>query len=486
LCGLCSTPFAVAKQQETALLFAPQVYSNKMPLHGATARRDICPICGLEMMLRQILMNRSNATGRHFEGRQIRYLYFYPTYFFSPETMDVFRTIHNRLQRISFTELRRQLTVGTMENGSQILRLDASTLQHLEPLLLAIDDLSETDTDRYTRMHFPKGDPVTFYFLGIPPAGRDAKDAESWIHPAFLALLMPICVDVKVVASASPLPLLLDAHEMDETVFLDGAHSFVRSLVERDHINIDQVLPTLQRLMVGYLIHVDANSRQVRGQWDYRWSDIPPLSRDLAADAAYAFHYLKKWQRNAGLESIPMSKTQQYLTYFDYLKKGGNTMSHASELVALSRQFYRAKGYRTNNILRPLSVAAKAVLAIDPRLFETQEDVVEVVHGELNGFMKRVRNDAYGFPSPRDEDETPQEAEQRREAYRQRFADYFVGRVFYEALRGDVAALRGKQLNLLKNAYEVCYLDAARRDRQAGKAMDEEIEDVVEDEVSPS
>ena len=484
VCSLCSSPFAARKQQEAALLFSPQVYSNKMPLHGATAIRDICPICGLEMMLRQVLMNRTNATGGRFEGRNIRYLAFYPTYFFSPETLEVFRTIHNRIQRISFTELRRQLVVAGTNNEPPRLRVDATTLQQLEPLLLSAEDLTDTDEDRYARMHFPQGDPVTFYFLGIPPAGRDAKDAESWIHPTFLALLMPICVDVKVVASASPLPLLLDAHDMDDTVFLDGAHAFVRYLVEQECLNVDQVLPALQRLIVGYLIHVDANSRQARGQWDYRWSDIPPLARNLATDAAYACSYLKKWQRKAGTEFLPVSKVQQYLTYIDYLSKGEDTMGHARELVALSRQFYRAKGYRSNNILRPLSVAAKAVLSIDPRLFETQEDVTEVVRGELDAFMKRVQHDAHGLPSPRETEETPQEAAQRREAYRQRFAEYFVSTVFYQALRGDVAALRGKQLNLLKNAYEVCYLDAVRRDRQAGKATDEEVEDIEEDGAS--
>ena len=99
----------VAKQQEAAILFSPMVYSNKMPLHGTAAIRDICPICSLEIMLRQLLMNRSEATGRRFEGRQIRYLSFYPTYFFSPETLEVFRLMHNRIQRLSFTELRRQL-----------------------------------------------------------------------------------------------------------------------------------------------------------------------------------------------------------------------------------------------------------------------------------------------------------------------------------------------------------------------------------------
>jgi CRISPR-associated protein Csc3 len=49
------------------------------------------------------------------------------------------------------------------------------------------------------------------------------------------------------------------------------------------------------------------------------------------------------------------------------------------------------------------------------------------------------------------------------------FAAYFVGDIFHDTLRGDKSALRGKQLNLLKNACEAIYRDAAAqewRDRQ--------------------
>ncbi|MGH8071944.1 MAG: type I-D CRISPR-associated protein Cas10d/Csc3, partial [Candidatus Entotheonellia bacterium] len=472
LCTLCSSPFDVRKQQETAILFSPQVYSNKLPLHGSTAIRDICPICSLETMLRQLLMNRSNVSGGRFEGREIRYLYFYPTYFFTPETLEVFRTVHNRLQRIGFTELRRQL-VDSDAQGKPVLHLDRHTLQRLEPLLLASDDLSGSDDDRYTRMHFPDGEPITFYFLGIPPGSRDAKNAESWIHPAFLALLLPICLDVKVVASASPLPLLLEADEITETVFLDGAHPFVKAFVRQDRINVDQILPCLRRLTLGYLVHLDANSRQGRGGWDYRWSEIPPLARDLAADPAFACLYLKKWQRNAGAESIPLERAQRYIAYLDTWGEEGETMSHARQLVDLYRQFYRASRYNSNSILRPMAVAAKTILTADPRLFE-REGLTEAVRGELAAFMERVRNNrADGRPSPRQMDESPEQAARRREEAMQRFAEYFVGTIFYDTFRGDVAALRGRQLNLLRSACEVLYQDAGARDRQNRQAMEE-------------
>lgn len=482
VCSLCSSPFAVTKQQESAILFAPQVYSNKLPLHGATAIRDICPICSLEVMLRQILMNRSNASGGRFEGRQVRYLYFYPTYFFSPETLEIFRTIHDRLRRVGFTELRRQLTGKTDNNGAADIRLNAASLQRLEPFILSSQELSGSDSDRYVRMHFPEHEPITFYFLGIPPPSRNAKDAEAWVHPTFLALLLPICLDVKVVASTSPLPLLLEADELPETVFLDGAHPFVQALVGRERINVDQILPCLQRLMVGYFIHVDANSRQGRGGWDYRWSDIPPLARDLATDAAYACSYLKKWQRRNGTDGIPFGKVQQFVNYITYLREGGVIMSPARTLVDLSRQFYRARRYNSNSILRPLSVAAKAILSADRRLFVDREGLTEAVRGELAAFMDRVsRGDAVGFPSPRLAGEEAKDAARRREAAMRSFAEYFVGTIFHDTFRGDVAALRGKQLNLLKNAYEVLYRDAQAQSRKEAEEVDAEQEAVVEE-----
>ena len=122
----------------------------------------------------------------------------------------------------------------------------------------------------------------------------ETKLSESWIHPAFLALLLPICLDVKVVASASPLPLLLEADEITETVFLDGVHPFVKALVGQDRINVDRILPCLRRLTLGYLVHLDANSRQGRGGWDYRWSDIPPTGARSGRRSGFRLSLSKK------------------------------------------------------------------------------------------------------------------------------------------------------------------------------------------------
>lgn len=468
LCSLCSSPFEVAKQKEAAVLFSPQVYSNKLPLHGSNGLRDICSLCGLETMLRQLLMNRSNASGGRFEGRRIRYLYFYPAYFFTPETIEIFRIIHDRLRRISFTELRRHLVVEG-EDGAE-LRLEPDNWQLLEDLLLTPEEDYDPAEDRYVRMQFPPTDPITFYFLGIPPPGRDSKDAEAWIHPAFLSLLLPLCVDVKVVASESPMPLLNEANEMSETVLLDGAHAAIGYLTQKERLNLDQVLPTLKRLASGYLIHIDGNS-EAGGKDFYRWQAFPAVARHLSESSLYAFHYLKKWQRRAKLDGIPVSQARLYLEYEQIFSDGeNNEMNHAKELTMLYRRFYRASRdsqgrLRSNAVLKPIAEVAKVLMTPDLRVLGS-EGIIDAVRGELMKLVERVdgnRADGY-IPKIQIEERWMVDESAINE-----FSDYFVNTLFNDSLKGDISALRGKRLNLLKNACDVIYRDleaAERADRK--------------------
>jgi CRISPR-associated protein Csc3 len=227
-------------------------------------------------------------------------------------------------------------------------------------------------------------------------------------------------------------------------------------------VNVDHVLSTLQRLAVGYLIHLDANSGMGRGGFDYRWQNLPALARDLDSSPLYVFHYLKKWQRQRGFDTLPASKVGQYLDYAQTYLEGGKAMSHARELTRLYRQFYRASrtSLSAHNVLRPLTVAARAVLDADPRLFADAESVGEVVYGELHARIEGAgERRLFYFPKG-------SSAGSREQAMRA-FSDYFVRRVFQEALRGDKSALRGKQLNLLKNACEAVYHDMEAQERAA-------------------
>jgi CRISPR-associated protein Csc3 len=279
---------------------------------------------------------------------------------------------------------------------------------------------------------------------------------------------------VKVVASESSMPLLLEADELDETVFLDAPHDFVTDLMGRERITLEGLLPRLQALTAAYLIHLDGNARMGRGGYDYRWHTLPPLARNLSADPIWALAYLKKWQRANGIDAVPADKAHQYLQFVSTLAalKGGNSMSHARTLTTQYMQFYRAKRRNSNSILRPISIAAQAILEADPRVFD-REGLTEAVRGELRDFMDRVgsrRADGRFAPGSNWES---------REAAMRQFAEYFVCTLFHDTLRGDKSALRGKQLNLLKNACEVIYRDAAAEEwgNRQGEGSEEQEED---------
>lgn len=229
------------------------------------------------------------------------------------------------------------------------------------------------------------------------------------------------------------------------------------------------MLPALRALTVGYLIHLDANSGVGRAGWDYRWQELPAVARDLATSPLYVFHYLKKWQRAADRDGYGVDRARLYLNYVTYFDERGKSMSHAQELTKLYRGFYRAEGFKSNAILKPIQVAARVILEADPRLFDT-DGLLEAVEGELNGLVSRVLSDrAEGRLPP------GSTVQSRAEAIRV-FSEYFVNEVFIGALGGDQSALRGRQLNLLKNACEAVYLklDAAEREARRAASVEEQ------------
>lgn len=495
VCSLCSSPYHVDVQQEAAILFAPMVYTNKQPLHGGynKAIRHICAICGTEMMLRQLLMKRGRESGKNFEGRRTRYLFCYPTYFFTPETLKMLRLLHDHLRRVSFTALRRALLPENNEEA-QVANLHPSTFQCLSPFLCTREQQTDPEQDRLFRLRYEEREVITFGFLGIPPANNDAKDAEAWIHPAFLALVLPLVLDIKVVASESMLPLFNEANELAETVAFDGAHAFVRYLCSvripgnsengsdpRDthasRLTLDDLGPALQRLTAAYLIHLDGNAKAGGKGYDYRWNDLPALARDLATSPLYAFHYLKKGMRSSDSDTISGAKAALYLDLFKYLAPGGDPhMTHAQNLTRLYRQFYRGIGYRPNAILRPLSVAAKAIMDADPQAYPEPQALEEFVHGELHKMLQRIETGQIDGYFPRGS------THESRDTAVANFSHYLVHEVYDKGFGKDRAAFRGRQLNLLKNACEVIYLAEQRREkleREArGEAPDDEGQDL--------
>lgn len=133
VCAMSSSSYTVTEQMESATLFTPQVYSNRQILFNAqAAKRQICAIWSVEIMLRQILMNQTNATGGDFEGRKYRYLYLYPAYFFTPETNIFLQKAYSWIRRTRFdADIRRHLV-----SDKQIAQFNIENYQQVDSLLL--------------------------------------------------------------------------------------------------------------------------------------------------------------------------------------------------------------------------------------------------------------------------------------------------------------------------------------------------------------
>ena len=104
-------------------------------------------------------------------------------------------------------------------------------------------------------------------------------------------VLLPICLDVKVVVSESSSPLIVEADELPETIWFDGAHAAIRTLIGQDdrsgserwsgsESNVDEVLPALQRLIAAYLIHLETEYAPPKEQWQ-RFMPIANALTDL-------------------------------------------------------------------------------------------------------------------------------------------------------------------------------------------------------------
>ncbi|OCR00511.1 type I-D CRISPR-associated protein Cas10d/Csc3 [Oscillatoriales cyanobacterium USR001] len=465
VCAMSSSSYTVTEQMEAATLFTPQVYSNRQILFNAqAAKRQICSIWSIEIMLRQILMNQTNATGGDFEGRKYRYLYLYPTYFFTPETNKFLQKAYSWIARTRFdADIRKHLI-----SDQQIAKFTLDNYQKVDVLL--IEENLKAEDDRTFKISYPENQPLTFFFLALPP-GKDATDTESWVMPAWLALALPLILDVKTVASESPVPPYLSGADFDKTVMLDGEHQAIRSLIKRDDYRLDGILPRtsnerkfspLNALSAAYCIHLEVN-RKKDGNPD--WGKLSDLARDLETSPLYVFHYLNKWLRKQDkLDSVPIAKIYLYLKFYYYFEPEGKTVNQFRELTRLYRRFYRAqtkgKPPKANAVLKPIDEAADVILKIDKAYLNHSESLTDAVAARLSsGLMTKVRRKAAEgrrtYALVNGELRYLTSPEERQAIYD--FARYFVEDVFYGTFKGDRSRLAGTQLNLIRDTCDYLY-----------------------------
>ncbi|WAL59118.1 type I-D CRISPR-associated protein Cas10d/Csc3 [Thermocoleostomius sinensis] len=467
VCAMSSSSYTVTEQMESATLFTPQVYSNRQILFNAqAAKRQICAIWSVEIMLRQILMNQTNATGGDFEGRKYRYLYLYPAYFFTPETNTFIQKVYSWIRRTRFdADIRKHLVTD-----QQVAQLNLENYQQVDSLLIQ----AESDRDQTFKLNYPN-EPMTFFFMALPP-GRDATDTESWVMPAWLAFALPLVLDVKVVASESPVPPFISGADFEHTTVLDGEHQAITTLVKKEQYRLDAILPRtteifspLNALSAAYCIHLEVNRKK---DGDPDWGKLAALARDLETSPLYVFHYLTKLVRKLDWDSAPISKIKLYLDFYHCFDPQGDDVNQLRELTRLYRRFYRAKSQyaKPNAVLKPIDEAADVILKVDKALVPDDQALTDVVAARISKLMTNVRRrTAEGKPTLAFVDGKWKPAltvEEERQAIYE-FAQFFVKDLFRETFKSDRARLAGMQLNLIRDTCDYLYRLTDDEERKA-------------------
>lgn len=492
ICSISHSPYTVTEQMESAVLFTPQVYTNKQMLGGSNAKRNISSIAGIEMMLRQILMNQTQAVGKKFEDGKYRYLYFYPTYYFTPETNKFLQKAYSGIAQTRFdTSIRNHFISKDKDLQAN---LERDRYQSIDAFL--IDESPQPGKDRTFKLAYPEDQPMTFYFMAMPP-GRDSTDTESWVMPSWLAFAFPMILDVKTVVSESPIPPFNDGAEFEESVFLDSAPQAFRVLTKRDRFRLDYILEgwtengiqypaPLNVLTAAYAIHLDVNARQGKSGYDANWGRFTELANDFETSSLYVFSYLNRWVRKQSNEMARIEKIKLYAYHFypcfdPYTKYDSNleelivgeesSLNHPKKLTELYRRFYRAnKRYnpKSNAVLKPIDIAADTILKAESSVFKG-ETLVAAVAAEVFKLMDRVH------ASTAEGRWVMSKREEERQAVLD-FARYFVVDVFDKSFAGDRARLAGRQLNLIKDTCEFLYRLEDDKENRSGSRKPEEQE----------
>jgi CRISPR-associated protein Csc3 len=520
ICSISHSAYTVKEQMESAVLFTPQVYTNKQMLGGSNAKRNISSIAAIEFMLRQILMSETQEVGKKFEDGKYRYLYFYPTYYFTPETNRFLHEAYDQIQQTRFDAgVRNHFISKQLQADFSLTNYQTTGLFQLKEIPGA--NLSETEKPndseepeakkvRIFKLNYSENQPMTFYFMALPPEKRgktDPTDTESWVMPTWLAFAFPMILDVKTVVSESPIPPCTDGTEFEQTVFLDSAPQAFRVLTKDDHFRLDYILEGWERngakypaplkvLTAAYAIHLDVNAKQGKGGYNANWGRLAELARDFETSPLYVFSYLKAFTRNQKVDAPSIAKIRLYTYYFypcfdpyveyreELIVNEKSPIHHPKKLTEMYRTFYRAKSTKgkptkANAILKPVDEAADVILKAEFSACRG-ETLVDYVAARIFSLMNRVHSSTaegrWVFKNS--------ERDQEREAILD-FARYFVIEVFEGTFKGDRARLAGRQLNLIRDTCEFLYRiedDKARRAKKEKEGEDSEDDNLTSEE----
>jgi len=423
-CSLCSSPFQTNWQKKTSVTFGNQAYTHKNRLGSTNLVRGICELCEVEMMLRQIMIqSKRNLVGGGYDDAKIKWLYFYPTYFFTTETARFISHAYLQMKRLNLSDVCKELRKGmTLAN---FINLDEMVID---------PEIPNPDDDDLLKMKFDTNDLATFYFCGIPTRGSKPTDTESWAMPAFLSLLMPLVFNAKVVVTESQIPLYHSSEEWKETVVLDAPHSFVQHILRQDKLRIDEIEPALRKVAAIYDINVDVFQKRRETKWQH----LNEIARNIDTDPLYVFHYLEAFRRKQGWDSFPKPRDgetsipERYIQNYQYI--GGDKMSLIEEVSKRCFKFYGPDGFKANSILKVITLIEGII--VNSRPTTDQDDLKYMAAGMVSNHIERIeKGGAKGYSQLRSN------PEQREIAIRE-FVEYFYDEVFMKNNNGERALLR--------------------------------------------
>ena len=421
-CSLCSSAFETEWQAETAVIFGNQAYTNKNRLGSTNLYRGICELCELEMMLRQIMIqSKLNLVGGRYDDAKIKWLYLYPSYFFTTETAKFVGSAYRQMKNLNFFDVRKALHKG----------MSVRDFINLEKVVID-SEMPDPDDDFLLKMQFDTNDLSTFYFCGIPTLGSRPTDTESWALPAFLGLLLPILFNAKVVVTESQLPLYHSGEEWKETVVLNAPHPYVKHILGSLEIRIDEIEANLRKIVAAYDMNIDVYQKDGKPQWQH----LNEVARNIDTDPLYVFHYMEAFRRKQNWDSFPkprdgeQSIPERYIQAYHHI--GGDKMSLIEEVSKRCFKVYSPDNFKPNSVLKVITLVEDVIVNSEPKICTT--DLKYQIIGEVSNLMQRIRTSraqGYARIHPKEEPSAIHE-----------FVEYFYHTVFDQYYDGERGLLR--------------------------------------------
>jgi CRISPR-associated protein Csc3 len=470
-CTLCSSPYECAPQDISVVLFKGQQYSNKAKIDTSKVVRGICPICSIEMMLRQVQQGMPPKTAQDEKPITV---YLYPTYFFTAETAYVIKLFIDELSDLSMLNLIFKHLEPTGFSVEHVLNYE----------LFTVDEQQARQTQRRTfslkKPRYGANDPAGLFFFTLRPPMKDPTDTDSWIVPAFYALALPLLLNIKAVVSSSFVPIYTSGAEFRQTALLDGPHSFTKYVLPNDRFHVNELETNLLRLLRLYQLHLDVFGEPK----DMHWGLINTLVKDIATDPLYIFSYYERKQRKPKSDEAKKGKKgagesssgdgispftiNRYMAIYETLKTRRNDpMSFIRKVVDAYAAFYRAENLKAAYaVLRPLATAMDVIVDSDPKT--DADDLLLLVAGALNDDQERLRSGQAEGYDPIATNKSLGTYPERLALSRQSietFAQFVLKDVFTDYCNGDRGILR-ERANRLRSAARFYYLSRyARRDQ---------------------